>query len=231
MRRLLALSFFLAAPLLAQPYYRMSMEPVFNPMNLTACTPGNHDAIFYDAGAGTLIRCNESWANAIPGQVGPQGPEGPEGPQGASGTPGPTCVSFVLWSACSPTGITNCTIVGAGCATVTNVAAVGARGAVVALDMDTFSHCRLRYAGAMAAAQTGTVTVKLRSYSDGAGTDWIATTFNSGLACADRSSAIADLSAKTGLHWTGLHLGNSAATDDPLLSAVTLTCCNQTFTW
>lgn len=246
------LCLFIATASSAQ-YYYIEMHPVVDSDSLPACTPENLDTLFYDAALERIVRCNGSWADAIPGTqgpagpqgipglpgeagtqgpVGPQGPEGDQGPQGltgAQGAAGPTCASYVLWSPCSPTGTANCTVSGQGCVAVTNLTAVGAKGAIVALDADTYTHCRLRYAGAMAASQAGIVTVKLRSYTEGA--DWITTTYNSNTTCSDRSSTVSDVSAKTGTHFVGLQLGDSVTTDDPLLSAVTLTCCNQIFTW
>jgi hypothetical protein len=169
-------------------------------------------------------------AQGIQGPQGPQGDAGTAGAAGATGPAGPTCVTHVLWSACSPTGVTSCTVSGIGCVATTNMTAVGQKGATVAVDFDTFTHCRLRYSGALAASQSGAVTVKLRSYA-GAGADLITTTFNSGTTCADRSSAVTDLTAQTGLQFVGAQIGESVTTDDPLLSAVTLTCCGATFAW
>lgn len=199
----------LAGNLYAQPYYRVSGQPITNPSALPQCNAETQDVLFYDVTSATLLRCNGTWSIV--------------------GIEHPTCVSYLLWTPCSPTGTANCTVSGAGCVAVTNLTAVGSKGAIVALDTDTFTHCRLHYAGALAIAQIGTVTVALRSYTDS--TDWISTTFNSGTACADRSSAVVDISAKTGMHYVGLRLGDSVTTDDPLLSGVTLACCNQTFSW
>jgi hypothetical protein len=107
--------------------------------------------------------------------------------------------------------------------------ALGQKGALVAVDFNTFTHCRLRYAGALSGSQTGTVTVNLRSYTSAA--NLITSSFNSGTTCADRSPAAADLTAQTGLHMVGAQIGDSVTTDDPLLSAVTLTCCGASFAW
>lgn len=197
----------------AQPYYRVSGQPIINPFVLPACNSDTQDVLFYSVADSTLLRCNGTWSVIGGGQS----------------SAGPLCVSYLLWTPCSPTGTSNCTVSGAGCVAVANLTAVGQKGAIVALNADTFAHCRLRYSGALATAQIGTVTVALRSYTDS--TDWISTAFNSGTTCADRSSSVTDVSAKTGLHYVGLRLGDSVTTDDPLLSGVTLTCCNQTFTW
>lgn len=203
----------LASDINAQPYYRVSGQPITNPSVLPPCDAGTQDVLFYSVTDSTLFRCNGTWSVIGSGES----------------SSGPLCVSYVLWTPCSPTGVANCTVSGAGCVAATNLTAVGSKGAIVALDADTFTHCRLHYVGAMAASQSGTVTVALRSYTDS--TDWISTTFNSGTTCTDRSSVVVDIGAKTGLHYAGLRIGDSVTTDDPLLSGVTLTCCNQTFSW
>jgi hypothetical protein len=165
----------------------------------------------------------------IQGIQGPQGDPGADGATGAQGPAGPTCATWVMWSACSPTGVASCTVSGIGCVATTNMSAPGQKGATVAVDFDTFTHCRLRYSGALAASQSGTVTVKLRSYTGSS--DLVTTTFNSGTTCADRSSAVTDLTAQTGVQYLGLTLGDATTTDDPLLSAITLECCGSSFTW
>jgi len=163
------------------------------------------------------------------GDTGDTGLQGPQGLQGIQGASGQTCVSYPLWSSCNPTGTTSCTVSGIGCVATTNMSAVGQKGATIPVDFDLFTHCRLRYSGALAASQTGAVTVKLRSYTSS--TDLITTTWSTGTTCADRSSGVTDLTVQSGIHYLGAQIGDATTTDDPLLSTVVFTCCLGTFTW
>ena len=143
---------------------------------------------------------------------------------------GATCAVWQLWSSCAPTGVSNCTRDANGCTGVTNIGAVGARGPVVLVDFDTFTFCKIRYFGAETGSQTGTVTVKVTSYT-GTDADQISTSFNSGTTCSDKSSAATDLTSLTGVHQLGLQMGSGTTADDPVLSGISLACCSATFSW
>lgn len=144
---------------------------------------------------------------------------------GAAG--GLTCVSFLPWSPCNESSVTSCTVSGIGCVATVNMTALGQKGSTFLVDMDRFTHAKVRYTGALAAAQTGVVTVNLRNYTDS--TNDIATSFSSGTTCADRTSATTDLTAKTGMKVFGLQIGDATITDDPLLSGVSVEFCTGTF--
>ena len=141
----------------------------------------------------------------------------------------PLCMSYPLYTACNMSGSITCTVSGAGCVGTTNLATVGAHGPAIGIDFDTFTHCRLRYGGAIFTGQTGTVTVRLQNFSTS--TTDITTSWSSGTTCADRSSSVTDLTANAGVDYVGLELGDSDVNDDPLLTGIVLTCCDQTFTF
>jgi hypothetical protein len=135
----------------------------------------------------------------------------------------PACFTTVLWSVCQWDAA--CTHLSGGCFSTVNLSAAGARGPTVPVDFDVYTHCRLGYFGATAAAQTGTVTVKIFNYSTS--TDDITTSFSSSTSCLKRSSSVTDLSANTGVDVLGVSISDDAAGDDPAFSGVYLTCCNS----
>lgn len=128
-------------------------------------------------------------------------------------------ITFLPWSPYNNTSpVTTLTVTGIGCMATTNMSAVGSKGATFPVDMDVYNTVRLRYSGSVASGQSGTVTVKLRNYTDG--TDTVSTTYNSNTTCTDRSSSSTDVSALTGVKVFGLQIGDATTTDDPNLSGV-----------
>ncbi len=163
---------------------------------------GMNGAIYYNANS-SKFRCYQggAWADCI-----------------AAGSDTDK-ITFLPWSPYnSTTPVTNLTVTGIGCMATTNMSAVGSKGGTFAVDMDTYSNVILRYSGSVTGAQTGTVTVRLRNYTDA--TDTVTTTFNSNTTCTDRSSANTDISALTGIKVFGLQIGDATTTDDPGLSGV-----------
>lgn len=162
------------------------------------------------------------------GATGSTGATGATGGTGATGAAG-VCVSYLMYAFATSTGTTTVTPGTNGCQATTNFAAVSVRGQGATIDIDNTPFCKLVYDGAITAAQTGTITVKLTEYSGGSTTDVITTTWSTGTTCTDRSSATTDLSARSGVNAYFVQVGDSAATDDPFISPVMLRCCSATF--
>lgn len=144
---------------------------------------------------------------------------------GTSGGGGSTnCIYMVGWSWVAQVGTTTTTT---ECTATTNLGSVANRGNPFFVDMDRYTHAKIRYYGNLTGAQTGTVTVNLRDI--GGAVDDITTSFNSGTSCVDHSSSTTDLSSKSGLVRYTLRLGDSTATDDPALSSIGVEFCTGSF--
>lgn len=148
----------------------------------------------------------------------------------ADGGGGPDCIEVPLLNFCA--GTTACTYLSDGCVSWSNMPqALTHYGSAVEVDMDLYTHARIKFQGREAAGQTGTVTVNLRDHTNGVSeTTVTSSSFASGETCISRDSTTADLSGLTGNHVFTLEMSNSVAgTDDPAFSSISAVFCNGAF--
>ncbi|HSX39199.1 MAG TPA: tail fiber domain-containing protein, partial [Candidatus Saccharimonadales bacterium] len=125
-------------------------------------------------------------------------------------------LAFMPWGPC--TDGKACEVVGAGCSEATDLSTISQRGNAFMVDTDTFHTVKLRFTGALANSQTGTVSVKLINLSDS--TEILTTNFSTGTSCEDRSSDTIDISSLKGTKMFAIQVGDSIVSDDPLLSGI-----------